>query len=285
MLDLKDVNYSIKDDIESILDVENKKIDGLAKETNISRGTIYEIIEKNRSTEDVYEKFYSTIYKKGYRLNLVKEEFLKEINENKVLFHGSKKGLQLISVNEGRNNCDFGKGFYLGETYEQAISFVCENSKSSVYSFTYDLTNKKVVEFTCSIEWMLAICYYRGTIRKFEENKKVLEIVKKIESADVIIAPIADNRMFYIMSLFANGDINAEVALHSLSASKLGNQFVFKTENALNSLKPCEKYYLCEDERSFYRNKLNLRTAEIETKLKLAKREFRNGLFIEELLK
>lgn len=48
---------------------------------------------------------------------------------------------------------------------------------------------------------------------------------------------------------------------------------------------PIEKYYLCQEEKDDTIKKLSMRTLEIETKLKLSKREFREGLFIEELLK
>ena len=264
---------------------EQKNIDEIAKATTISRTTIYEILHLNNIALSVYEKFYSYIYNIGYRINSVKEDLLKETSLKKVLFHGSKRGLENISIEGSRKNCDFGQGFYLGETYEQALSFVCENKQSSVYSFTCDLENLNILEFNCSLEWMLAICYYRGTLGMFSDSTIVKEIIQKINDADVIIAPIADNRMFYIMTLFAGGEINANVALHSLSASKLGKQYIFKTQKALKQIVPIEKYYLCQEEKDDTIKKLSMRTLEIETKLKLSKREFREGLFIEELLK
>ena len=132
---------------------------------------------------------------------------------------------------------------------------------------------------------MLAICYFRGTLGDYARNSMVTDAVKKIEEADVVIAPIADNKMFYIMAQFTEGEINADVALHSLSASKLGFQYIFKTDKALNNLVPIEKYYLCSSEREDCRKALNERSYEIDTKLKLAKREFKSGLYIEELLK
>ena len=285
MKNIDKLNYSIKKDIELILSTEQKNIDQLADSIGISRTTIYEILSSNTTITKVYEKIYSYLYKIGYRLNSVKEDFLKETKNNKILFHGSKNGLTEITVDGSRNNCDFGRGFYLGESYEQAISFICENKESSVYSFECDISNLNILEFECSLEWMLAICHYRGTIKDYENNKMINDIIKKIESADIIIAPIADNRMFYIMSLFTKGDINADVALHSLSASKLGKQYIFKTTKSLERLIPLEKYYLCQEEKNDCIKDLNKRTLEIETKLKLAKREFRNGLFIEELLK
>lgn len=285
MQQIKNLQYKIKQDLEFVMASEQKNIDEIAKATTISRTTIYEILNLNNIALSVYEKFYSYIYNIGYRINSVKEDLLKETSLKKVLFHGSKRGLENISIEGSRKNCDFGQGFYLGETYEQALSFVCENKQSSVYSFTCDLENLNVLEFNCSLEWMLAICYYRGTLGIFSDSTIVKEIIQKINDADVIIAPIADNRMFYIMTLFAGGEINANVALHSLSASKLGKQYIFKTQKALKQIVPIEKYYLCQEEKDDTIKKLSMRTLEIETKLKLSKREFREGLFIEELLK
>ena len=82
-----------------------------------------------------------------------------------------------------------------------------------------------------------------------------------------------------------DGEINADVALHSLSASRLGLQYIFKTDKALDHLNPIERYYLSVPEREDCQQLLNERSYEIDTKLKLAKREFKSGLYIEELLK
>ena len=123
------------------------------------------------------------------------------------------------------------------------------------------------------------------TLGEYVSNSMVREIVNEIEKADIVIAPIADNKMFYIMAQFTEGAINTDVALHSLSASKLGRQFIFKTEKALQNLVPIEKYYLSVPERKDCRKVLNERSYEIDTKLKLAKREFKTGLYIEEILK
>jgi len=214
----------------------------------------------------------------------IKEELLKEKYQN-VLFHGSKKGLSEITISGSRENCDFGNGFYLGETYDQALSFICEKDGSSVYSFRYSIDDLKIKNFDCSMEWMLAICYNRRTLGEYGNNPTVNKIIKEIEESDVIIAPIADNKMFYIMAQFTDGEINADVALHSLSASSLGLQYVFKTDKAIKKLHPIEKYYVCMPEREDCRKRLIERGYEIDTKLKLAKREYKTGPYIEELLK
>lgn len=277
-------NYKIAEDIGFLIESENINNAEFATRTKISRTTLSEILKGGKARNDVHEKIYSYAYDKNYRINSVKEELIREKYKT-VLFHGSKDGLSEITVNGSRDNCDFGNGFYMGETYHQALSFVCEKEKSSVYSFRYSLDGLKAKKFQCNLEWMLAICHYRGTIKEFGENEIVKRIVSDVEDADVVIAPIADNKMFYIMSQFTEGDINADVALHSLSASKLGLQYIFRTDKALNNLIPIEKYYISKLERDDCRTALIERGFEIDTKLKLAKREYKTGLYIEEILR
>ena len=211
--------YKIKDDIGFIIEAEKINVLELSEATGISRTTLNAIEKRGSATDEVCEKLYSYMYKRNYRINSVKEELIRE-KYGSVLFHGSKDGLSEITVSGSRNNCDFGNGFYLGQTYNQALSFVCEYERASVYSFKYSLEGLKCVEFDCSLEWMIAICYFRGTIKEYAGSEIVQKVIKKAEDADVIIAPIADNKMFYVMSQFAEGEINADTAIHSLSASR-----------------------------------------------------------------
>lgn len=285
MLDVSGLNYQIDKDLGFILEAEDKTIDEMAKEIGISRTTFYEILKGGIPNESTCEKVYSYVYRVGYRLNAVKVELLKEISEDPILFHGSKSGLTIIREDGSRKACDFGAGFYLGESYEQALSFIYGEKNPSIYSFKANLEGLKVLRMDVSLEWMLSICYFRGSLREYEKSKMVQKAIEGINDCDLIIAPIADNRMFYIMTLFAEGEINADVALHSLAASSLGLQYVFKTSKALEGLTPIEKYYLSEEEKADWQLSLKERSKEIETKLKLSKRQFKNGLFIEEMLK
>lgn len=282
MKDVSNIDYKIIDDMNLVMESEMIDIENLSKLTHISKTTLHGILKHEKVGKDVSERFYSYVYS-IYSLNKAKEELVRE-TYNLPLFHGSKEGLSHIRHNGSRNNCDFGNGFYLGETYENALNFVCENENSSVYSFCLSLEHLNVLRFECDLEWMLAICFYRGRLDEYKDSETIRSIVNKIEQADVIIAPIADNRMYYIMSLFVEGDINVDVAIHSLSTSNMGMQYIIKTEKALSMLTPIEKYYLTIKEKSDCHDKLEKRTREIEAKLKLAKREYRNGKFIDEVL-
>lgn len=278
-----DLTYRIKDDIEFILEAEKINIFELSKRTKISRISFDEILKSNIVRNDVCEKFYSYVFKRKYRLNVIKEEILKEKYQT-ILFHGSKSGLKSVMTTGSRETCDFGCGFYLGESYFQALSFICDKDNSSIYSFKFDNKDLKIKQFKCDLDWMLTICYFRKSLEKYKSSKKIVELIDDLNDVDVIIAPIADNKMFYIMSQFTDGEINADIALHSLSASSLGYQYIFKSEKSLNQLHPIERYYISNSEREETIKNLIERSYEIDTKLKIAKREFKDGLYIEELL-
>lgn len=282
---MKKINcdYKIKDDLEFILEATRLSVPIFSELLKMSRITCDEILKNGKADNAVCEKIYSFAYKKGLRINRTKEELLKETSNN-VLFHGSKFGIEEIHSAGSRKNCDFGGGFYLGETYEQALSFVYENAYSSVYSFQYDLKDLNIKRFKCDLDWMLTICYFRGSLKEYVSNARIIKLINELNDVDVIIAPIADNKMFYIMSRFIDGDINADVALHSLSAANLGVQYVFKSEKSIERLIPIEKYYISDPERHNCIMKLKERSFEIDTKLRLAKREFKNGPYIEDIL-
>ncbi len=285
MLDLTKMNYNVKEDIELYNHCDYFNNDELLKRTKLNKNTLYKIIQDNLFVDEINEKIYTYFYDNKYNINYVKSSFLLNNSNNKILFHGSKYGLKMVTIDGSRNKCDFGSGFYLGESYIQASSFIYENEQSSVYSFECNLEDLKILNFKSSKEWLIAICYYRGTINKYSNSKIVQDIIKQIEQSDIIIAPIADNKMFNIMNLFASGDINIDVTVKALEASNLGLQYVFKTQKAIDKLIPIDRYYICDKERIDIRNKVIDRSSKVDNILKEALRLYRNGLFIEEVLK
>lgn len=88
--------------------------------------------------------------------------------------------------------------------------------------------NLKNLNFNLDQDCMLAIAYYRGKLNDYKNHPIISEIIKKIEDADYIYAPIADNRMYQIIEQFID-----EQCKHCLAAINLGKQYVFLTEKAI----------------------------------------------------
>ena len=104
--------FSFKNDIETVLDVKCISIDSFCVGANISKRTIFYAFS-HKPSKNVLEDAYSYIYKLGIRLNSVKEELFNEIKDKNevVLYHGSKYGINEITFDGSREDCDFGKGF------------------------------------------------------------------------------------------------------------------------------------------------------------------------------
>ena len=103
-----DCEYTVKDDVEFILEAEKINFRELSERTKISRTTLDEIMKRGKTTDSVCEKLYAYIFENRYRLNAVKEELAREKYRD-VLFHGSKNGLSEVTISGSRENCDFGR--------------------------------------------------------------------------------------------------------------------------------------------------------------------------------
>ncbi|MCF0237695.1 MAG: DUF3990 domain-containing protein, partial [Sphaerochaetaceae bacterium] len=114
----------------------------------------------------------------------------------------------------------------------------------------------------------------------------VRTIIDKIEEHDVIIAPIADNRMFDIISEFVNGEITDLQCEHSLAATNLGYQYVLRTKEAINNLELINTSYVSFNEKvSLIKTRLDMDNIS-KDKVKVSRIEFRGkGQYIDELLK
>ena len=204
------------------------------------------------------------------------------------MFHGAKLELNGDpSIEYSDDKKDFGKGFYLGESFEQSASFVVGYKKSSIYIFDFNKTNINIKEFNVSKEWMILIAYFRGRLEEYKDSNYIKELLNNIKDIDVIIAPIANNTMYTILDDFINGKITDLQCLNALSANRLGKQYVFLNDKVINkNLKMLERCFYCEHERNDYES-LKLKENEIgKNKVIIALREFAGkGKYIEELLK
>lgn len=238
---------------------------------------------------DSLEKIYSKLYEAKISINRLKEEMYSsslEVNHT-LLFHGAKTELYSNpSIDYGEDKKDFGRGFYLGETFNQSASFVVGYKNSSIYIFDFDKSNINIREFTVSKEWMLLIAYFRGRLEEYKNSKYLAKLLKELENVDAIVAPIADNTMYTILDDFIQGKITDMQCLNALSANRLGKQYVFLNNKTIDSnLKMLERCFYSSSERKDYQT-YRLKENEIgKNKVIIALREYAGiGKYIEELL-
>lgn len=284
------MDYMIKQDIESVLEITDYTMEDLADKLGVSRVTVSNWINnKNAISEKHMDAFYRFVFNKGIRLNKIKEQFYREdiVRDNEILlFHGAKSKIEgALSVTHNKRLNDFGNGFYCGESLEQSAMFVATHKNSSLYMLTFKPSNLKYKKFSVNREWMLTIAYFRKRLEEYRDTKIVKHLYETIKEVDYIIAPIADNRMFEIIDSFIDGEITDIQCQHCLSATNLGMQYVFVSEKALSNITLLERCYLTDLEKEAYLNARQESFRMNMDKVKLARKQYRNqGKYIEEIL-
>lgn len=279
--------YNLKNDVESVLEIKKINIDVFCECSGVSKRTLFYSFS-HKTSETVLEKTYSAIYRLGLKINRIKTELFHESKKQDelILYHGSKFGICELKLNGSRFDCDFGPGLYLTQLFPSAISFVDSYKESSIYAFKIKLKDLKVYEFQSDFDWMMTISLNRQKINSYKNHQKIIDIINKIKDADILIGPIADNKMFEVMQKFVDGEITDIQAIHALSASRLGKQFVIKTQKGLDSLVFLDRLYLCKEEKQQSLKASKEQEILIQSKLDFAKRNYRGqGQYIDEVIK
>lgn len=283
------MDYNFDKDFKAIRDVLDISQKEFAKVLDTEQKTISNIESKDSyPSKTIVESAFTYAFKKDVKINKLKELLCRDnlSHDEKLLFHGSKSEIKGdIDVNFGRGNNDFGQGFYTGESYEQAVSFISSYDDPSVYFMSFDDSDLKCKRYSVDREWMMTIAYYRETLDKYENHPLIKKIIKESRNCDYIIAPITDNKMFETINEFIEGNLTDEQCKHCLAATNLGMQYVFLTEKAASRLKIVERCYVCDKEREHYKKLKEDYRKLGNDKVKLAKAQYRGvGKYIDEVL-
>lgn len=179
---------------------------------------------------------------------------LERLSNDIILYHGSYTEVSSIDLSMCRQGLDFGRGFYLTSSEEQAVNFV-KNSVSKAIKLgrvpaDFVLTDGIVSVFRykklpniiehyfdeADIEWLHFVIGNRN--RAFFQD-----FVNKISSADIIGGKIANDRTVQTLDAYMAGAYGIpgskeadEMAIKTLLPNRLKDQFCFKTEKAIASL-------------------------------------------------
>lgn len=224
-----------------------------------------------------------------YEMTLQKiSEHSKEISIEKgriILYHGSKSGIDGNIQPISRNQCDFGKGFYMGTEPSQALTLICDYDKSKFYIVSICAEELTHMEVSADIEWAMLVAYHRGKMEKINGTAFYNKYRDMTENKDIIIGNIANDRMFYVIDNFFVGNITDAALVNSLSALKLGKQYVAITQ------KGCDSVHIEQEIELSYLERLFMKDIAEENRAKgvslandICKNYRREGLYFDELL-
>ncbi len=161
-------------------------------------------------------------------------------NSNKdklVLYHGSKKGIDGEIKPISREECDFGKGFYMGTSTLQPLTLICNENKPKFYAVELNMTGLKVLTVDISMDWAMLIAYYRKEMESVKGTPIYEKYANMSKGYDLIIGYIANDRMYTELSRFFNRTLTDVALINCLSALDLGKQYVAISKKACKQIK------------------------------------------------
>lgn len=210
------------------------------------------------------------------------------ITTNKIitLYHGSKSGIHGTIAPISRERCDFGKGFYMGTDRTQPLTLICNYPHSKIYTLSVDLSNLKILNVEVGLDWALLVAYNRGKMESVKNSPIYNKYANLSKGCDMIIGYIANDRMFVVLDRFFNGEITDLALISSLSALKLGKQYVALTEAACKKITIIDEQELSKDDRMKRKQESEAnRSKGIAMAEEICRKYRREGQFFDELLK
>ena len=209
-----------------------------------------------------------------------------DIEEGRVLlYHGSKSGIVGDIAPKSREMCDFGKGFYMGTEPAQPLTLICDFEKSKFYIVSIDTRELDSVEIEADLDWAMLVALHRGRMDKIKGTKFYDKYSKIDTGKDLVIGSIANDRMFYVLDNFFMGNITDMALVNSLSALKLGKQYVATTERACAAVRIEKEIPLSMLERRFLQDEsAENRQKGIHLANDICKNYRREGKFFDEIL-
>ncbi len=206
--------------------------------------------------------------------------------ETVTLYHGSKSGIHGAIAPLSREHCDFGKGFYMGTDRMQPLTLICNYPNSKIYTLSVELSGLKILDVNVGLDWALLVAYHRGKM-EFAKNSQIYNRIAGLsKDCDMIIGDIANDRMFVVLDRFFNGEITDAALIHSLSALKLGKQYVALTEKACKQIKILDEQELSAEDRGKLKQESEAnRSKGVAMADEICRKYRREGQFFDEIVR
>lgn len=206
--------------------------------------------------------------------------------DNLVLYHGSRSGIDGRIAPISREACDFGRGFYMGTNVMQPLTLICAEKNPIFYTVELNLSGLKVLQVEVGLEWALLIAYYRGEMESAKGTAIYERFAHFADGYDIIVGYIADDRMYTELSSFFDLTLTDTALVKCLSALELGMQYVAITEKACNQIRILKEEVLQPLELSALMDMSEIRRKEgIALAKEIEVKYRRDGRYFDEILK
>ena len=253
----------------------NRWENGRAIPTKLAQAKLYDYCKEQGVP--VYQFVLDKIADAAASLNLEDGRIL--------LYHGSKSGIVGDIAPRSREMCDFGRGFYMGTEPGQPLTLICDFEKSRFYIVSIDARELNAVEISADLDWAMLVAFHRGRMDKIKGTTFYEKYSRMDAGKDLVIGSIANDRMFYVLDNFFLGNITDLALVNSLSALKLGKQYVATTAKACAAVRIEREIPLSMLERRFLQDESDAnRQKGIALANSICRNHRREGSFFDEIL-
>ena len=150
------------------------------------------------------------------------------------LYHGGTTRVHKPVLAKGRSKTDFGKGFYTTTSLEQAEKWaiIKKNREKIVNAFV------SVFEVDATIfEKDYTILFFEGATAEWLDFVVQNRRGKKTTCYDLIMGPVANDKLYATISLFEQGVLSVEATVEQLKTHTLFNQLSFHSDRAIQELR------------------------------------------------
>lgn len=145
------------------------------------------------------------------------------------LYHGSLDIVEVPEIREPNRTLDYGAGFYLTSSREQAENWVKRKFKGDI---SHGWLN--IYDYVAEVESSLSVLAFDAPDEKWldfvMENRMNREFT---HNYDIVKGPVADDRVYASFALYEAGILSKQTLIAELKAYKLVNQVLLHTEHAL----------------------------------------------------
>ncbi|MBQ2995040.1 MAG: DUF3990 domain-containing protein [Peptococcaceae bacterium] len=208
------------------------------------------------------------------------------------LYHGSERIIEQPMFGVGKENNDFGLGFYCTENEVLAKEWAVSSLRDGFANrYTLDTEYLNILQLNSPeytvLNWIAVLVEHRlfsiqTPVARRAKQYLIDNFGINVNAYDIITGYRADDSYFDFAESFLNNGITVEQLAQAMQLGKLGEQIVIKSKYAFSKLKyegfdiaEKEQYYVLRKARDTEANQLYLKLLETES----------DGLYIQDIMR
>lgn len=179
---------------------------------------------------------------------------MQQLADEILLYHGGYTEITKIDLSMCKGGLDFGKGFYLTSSYQQARNYIPSSIKKNIWrrklpaDFSINDGRTTVFRFhpdpellihcfkTADVDWLHFVAGNR-------DDSLFQEMVHQLARYDIVGGKVADDSTAATLNAYITGDYGIpgseradSFTISGLLPERLTDQFCFRTQKAIQSL-------------------------------------------------